>query len=174
MGERPSQSDRGVTAALVAYNLILSALAVYMLVSIWPAGGPTAQADTLFGFAFSLGDEARILWIVIIVGAIGSLVHSMTSLVSYVGSKKFVRSWTVWYLVRPIIGSSLALVFYFVFRGGLFAPTTEASGVNLFGVAALSGLVGMFSKEAVDKLAEVFRTMFKSEEDTKRPNKLQG
>jgi len=33
-------------------------------------------------------------------------------------------------------------------------------------------MVGMFSKEATDKLAEVFRTLFANNEDVKRQNKL--
>jgi uncharacterized membrane protein YgcG len=86
-----------------------------------------------------------------------------------------------WYLLRPFIGMMLALLFYFVFRGGFItAGATSDAGaaanfINPFGVAALAGLVGMFSKVATDKLNEVFTTLFRpSEGDSNRGDKLGG
>ena len=75
----------------------------------------------------------------------------------------------------------LALLFYFVFRGGFVTAGTNQGGdaaaafINPFGVAALAGLVGMFSKVAADKLNEVFLTMFKpaaEHGDANRDDKL--
>jgi hypothetical protein len=47
-------------------------------------------------------------------------------------------------------------------RGGLLAAQASADAVNPYGVAALAGLVGMFSKQATDKLREVFDTLFRT------------
>ena len=47
--------------------------------------------------------------------------------------------------------------------------------MNPFGIAALGGLAGMFSKQATDKLNEVFSTMFKTSSnsgDNNRSGKL--
>jgi hypothetical protein len=47
--------------------------------------------------------------------------------------------------------------------------------VNQYGVAALAALAGMFSKQATDKLDEIFTTMFKTSEqagDAQRSHKL--
>ena len=41
-----------------------------------------------------------------------------------------------------------------------------------FGVAAIAGMTGMFSKQATDKLREVFETLFGVKDD--RPDKLTG
>jgi hypothetical protein len=44
--------------------------------------------------------------------------------------------------------------------------------MNPFGIAAMAGLVGMFSKQAIDKLNEVFTSLFGSKGDEKRGDKL--
>lgn len=70
---------------------------------------------------------------------------------------------------------SLALVFYFVIRGGFLTTSGGAKDINPYGIAALAGLVGMFSKQATDKLSEVFGTLFRAaagEGDEKRSGSL--
>jgi hypothetical protein len=67
----------------------------------------------------------------------------------------------------PLIGAALALIFYLVFRGGFLTTASKSSDVNVYGLVAISGMVGMFSKQATNKLDEVFSTMFKSEKDDK-------
>ena len=59
------------------------------------------------------------------------------------------------------IGSSLALVMYFALRGGLFATNASAGDVNAYGIAALAGVAGLFSKQATAKLEEIFSTIFR-------------
>ena len=68
------------------------------------------------------------------------------------------------YLLLPFSSASLALVFYFVIRGGFFSPqvtptqnTLEA--VNPFGLAAIAAIIGLFSQQAVLKLKEVAETL---------------
>jgi hypothetical protein len=69
---------------------------------------------------------------------------------------------------------ALALIFYFAIRGGFIAPSAGASDMNPYGIAAMAALVGMFSKQATDKLNEVFTSLFGSKGDEKRGDKLQG
>ncbi len=133
----------------------------------------------LFGKKFKPPLETRLILLVLLAGAIGSYVHATSSFVDYLGNRTFISSWGWWYLLRPFIGMMLALLFYFVFRGGFVTAGTNQGGdaaasfINPFGVAALAGLVGMFSKAAADKLNEVFLTMFKPEQgDAKRSDKL--
>jgi hypothetical protein len=104
-------------------------------------------------------------------GIAGSFLHAAQSLSSYVGNASFKSSWTVWYLLRPWIGGILGLAIYFTFRAGLVAG---ASAVNPYGVVALGLLGGWFSKTTTDKLQEVFETLFKTDEDRKRRDKLQA
>ena len=100
--------------------------------------------------------------LVIVAGMLGSFVHGATSLADYIGNNKFNKRWTWFYLLRPSIGMSLALVFYFVIRGGFLTTSGGAKDINPYGIAALAGLVGMFSKQATDKLSEVFGTLFRA------------
>ena len=119
--------------------------------------------------------DERLLMLVIVAGMLGAFVHGATSLADYIGNNSFSKSWTWFYLLRPAIGMSLALVFYFVIRGGFLSTTGGAQDINPYGIAALSGLVGMFSKQATDKLSEVFATLFRSapgEGDAKRQHPL--
>ena len=119
--------------------------------------------------------DERLILLVIIAGMLGSFVHGATSLADFIGNSKFNKNWTWFYLLRPAIGMALALVFYFVIRGGFLTTSGGARDINPYGIAALAGLVGMFSKQATDKLSEVFSTLFraaKGEGDDKRSGSL--
>jgi hypothetical protein len=119
--------------------------------------------------------DERLILLVIVAGMLGSFVHGATSLADYLGCNNFNRNWTWFYVLRPAIGMALALVFYFVIRGGFLTTTGGAKDINPYGIAALAGLVGMFSKQATDKLGEVFGTLFRSapgEGDEKRKGAL--
>jgi IPT/TIG domain-containing protein len=106
---------------------------------------------------------------------LGSFIHGATSLADYMGNNRFSRRWTWFYVLRPVIGMALALVFYFVIRGGFLTTNVGPTDINPYGIAALAGLVGMFSKQATDKLSEVFTTLFRSGEgDQKRSDPLTG
>ena len=63
--------------------------------------------------------------------------------------------------MRLVVGVLLALLLYFVFRGGFFSGNSPSTAVNPYGIAALAGLAGLFSKQATDKLREVFETLFR-------------
>lgn len=128
-----------------------------------------------FGWCRRTSFDERLILLVIIAGILGSFVHGATSLADYIGNDNFNRSWTWFYLLRPAIGMSLALVFYFVVRGGFLTTSGGAKDINPYGIAALAGLVGMFSKQATDKLSEVFTTLFRAasgEGDDKRSGSL--
>lgn len=118
--------------------------------------------------------EVRLLLLAMIAGALGSFIHAGTSFADYVGNRKLSGNWVWWYLLRPFIGMTLALVFYFVVRGGFISPSAGGGDMNPFGIAAMAGLVGMFSKQAIDKLNEVFNSLFGSKGDDKRGEKLVG
>lgn len=157
------------------YLIILAVVVIYILIRILPiTNSASAQVNLFWFISFSMSAEVRLIIIAALAGALGSLIHSMTSFATYVGNKQFVTSWIWWFIHRPFIGMSLALIFYFVVRGGFFAIAAETQALSPFGVAGLSGLVGMFSKQAIDKLREVFETLFKTTEADKRKNKLEA
>lgn len=111
----------------------------------------------------------KLLWLILIVGALGACLHALTSLSEYVGNKSFEKSWTMWYLMRPFVGGILALLFFFVIRGG-FTDQIEADG--LYGVIAIAGLIGLFSKQALYKLSDIFDVLFQSGKEDNLKDKL--
>jgi hypothetical protein len=107
-----------------------------------------------------------------VAAALGSFVHVATSFATYIGNGKFDVRWLWWYVLRTPIGVALALVVYFAIRGGLLtASSLSTADINPFGIAALSGLVGLFSKQATDKLEETFKTLFRTAAETGDPTR---
>lgn len=151
---------------------LIVVVAIDILLSIWPADS-TAQAGSssvaiLWGaLAVSISPNDRMMLIAILMGIVGAMVHAMTSFADFVGNRRLARSWLPWYFLRPVIGSGLSLFFYVGFRAGLLTgSSTTSADINPFGIAAIGGLAGMFSKQATDKLSEVFSTMFKTSSAT--------
>jgi len=130
---------------------------------------PKPGKITAFGKEFEVWDEVRLLWIVILAGALGSLIHAMRSVYWYVGNRNLVRSWLAKYFVMPFTGSALAVMFYFVIRGGFFSPQSDFSQTSPFGFAALSAMVGLFSEQAVLKLKQVAETILSKPESGADP-----
>ncbi|MBA2704688.1 MAG: IPT/TIG domain-containing protein [Blastocatellia bacterium] len=174
---------------LGAFYVVTAFLLFYLLFKAWPPspwptdeqGKNMAAVITFFAryeslkFDVHTSLDERLLFLVIVAGALGSYIHAATSFADYVGNRKMASSWLWWYILRPFIGVALALVFYFVVRAGFL--TGGAGDVNPYGVATLGALAGMFSKQATDKLEEVFTTIFRpapGKGDAKRGDKLVG
>lgn len=115
---------------------------------------PTYAADPISG--------VRLLLLILLVGALGASLHGLTSLAEYVGNRDFETSWTTWYMLRPFVGAILAAVFYFVIRAGLFGEGGLQDPEDLYVVMALAGLIGLFSKQALYKLSELFTVLFRT------------
>ena len=181
--------------------LSFSFLVFYLLVATWPVlipdpsvsvpAGATPKVFTFKPFRlFALGPyswatDLRMLLTVILAGTIGSLIHTLTSFGDYVGNKRLGTSWMWWFVLRTPIGISLALVAYLILRGGLIAPTLHAPKdaedlqgatvlLNPYGIAAFAALAGMFSRQATDKLREVFETLFTAQRAVPRGEPLRG
>jgi hypothetical protein len=154
--------SKKVVCAIIVYIVVFALLLFYSIVLLWPTpttssdGDPTASPVTFLLWTFSITDESRMILIVAMAGSIGSLIHTFRSAIKYIGERKFVGSWVAFYILLPYIGAALGLVFYFVIRGGFFSPQATVQQTSPFGFAALSGLVGMFSEQAIGKLKHVF------------------
>jgi hypothetical protein len=168
--------------AIVFTALYLFAVATvdfYVLSKVFPGGPdpaiPAAQSGTvrLFFQTFTVSLELRQMWLAACAGILGNLIASLLSFASYVGNRKLITSWLTWYLLNPLVGGGIAVLFYFVYRAGLVTTGGPISGtVSAYGIAALAGLSGMFSKAAADKLKEVFDVAFRARENEKRADKL--
>lgn len=147
---------------IMAYLIIFSIFLLYSLVQFWPPPSPTEGSSlpvTFLLWTFSISDETRLLFIVAMAGALGGLVHGLRSFYWYVGNRALVWSWLAMYILLPFVGTTLGLVFYLVIRGGFFSPQATVQQTSPFGFAALAGLVGMFSEQAVLKLKQVAETL---------------
>ena len=164
----------GLAGVLVleAYFVGLGIVTAFVLFKIWPTADGIAPVALLGDrVAISTDPDARLILIAALSALLGSFVHSATSFATYLGNHKLLRAWVGWYVLRPVIGMALGLVFYFLLRAGL-VTTESAAAVNEFGVAAVSALAGMFSKQAADKLEEVFDGVLASHKDAGRADKL--
>ncbi|MFI7601434.1 IPT/TIG domain-containing protein [Actinoplanes sp. NPDC049681] len=155
-----------ITQLLGLGLVIMGTGLVYVLIVIWPAvtatGPGAAHRVHLFGVVtLELVPDAALLLLVVVSSALGGFVHAATSFATYVGNRALTLSWVWWYLLRIFIGGALAVIFYLAVRGGFLAAQADSGDVNPYGMAALAGLVGLFSKQATDKLEEVFTTLFR-------------
>lgn len=141
-----------------------------------PAG--TVLADTAAFLAQSAEtrlvlDQGELILAVMLAGGIGSYIHGVNSFVTYVGNRSFLNSWMPWYFLRPFMGVGMAVIFYVVVRGGVLVMSGGESKVDPYAMMTVAALAGMFSKQASDKLAEVFDTLFRSRADAERGDKLE-
>lgn len=98
-------------------------------------------------------------------GAVGGSVSTILAYLAHASEEKdFEAAYIPWYLARPLLGLLLGLISFFLIKGGLLAtiPQIADKDFNNFGLAGIGSLVGMFSKNAVEKLKEVFHTVFSS------------
>jgi len=169
---RPRRLEAVGRTLLGSYLVLLSILLAYLVYEVWPTAKPDPSGNipdtniTLFGdlIELTVSAELRLILLVMVVGALGSYVHAATSFANFMGNRRMELSWGWWYILRPFIGLSLALIFYFVIRAGLFSTGAKTGDISTFGIAAVSGLVGMFSKQAISKLKDLFDNLFKAEE----------
>lgn len=181
--------SRGAKIAVVGVFLFATpVLITLLLVEVWPVvekvadgqfkemAGATIHADVL-GFDANFTPDLSYLAMVILVGMLGSFIHTATSFATYVGNGTFGHSWIWWYALRPFTGAALALLLYFAVLGGLVSlsdatGSVSAGDINPYGIAAIAGLAGMFSKTVADKLQDVFEALFTSNRDAARGHKL--
>ena len=163
------------------YLILVFLWLIFELVEFWPIeiadpqnpGGPKIWHSEVKIIGFGLMEiphESRMLWIVLLSGSLGGMLHALQSFAGFVGSRRFVSSWLWWYILRPAVGAGLALFFYLALRGGLMATQAGVTDLSLFGFAAVGSLAGLFSEQATAKLKEIFDTLFKTEDS--RPDRL--
>ncbi|MGW4697483.1 hypothetical protein ACWEO1_34480 [Kitasatospora cineracea] len=184
----PQQQLSGWTLLLLGALLLAEAfVCMAVLISVWtplttltaehaPTGDPMPW--TVLGLGpWHLTSNTAMLLAVLAASGLGSFVHAATSFATYAGNRQLLPSWLPWYLLRTAIGGALALLVYFLLRGGLFANGTDGTATNPYGFAGIAGLCGLFSKQATDKLREVFDTVLTTKDgagDDERDDKIQA
>jgi hypothetical protein len=167
--EPPPTWKLRLVETFLAVLLITETVALVLaMVVLWPSphasnDGAAVAADTAAiqeGLPANLSPETELLLLVMTCGGLGATLHAIYSFCDYVGNRRFHLSWTVWYLGRLPVGMAVALVLYLTLRGGFTGFSSGVSDLNLYGVAGLAALTGMFSRQAVTKLSEIANTIF--------------
>ena len=109
--------------------------------------------------------EADMLRMIIYMGALGGLLHLTSSLAKYVGNRQLLRSWILYYWLMPVEGAALAPIVYLLLRVSVLGIPTNPSmnptaPLNYIGLYAFAGLTGLFSKQALEMLGQVFAVIF--------------
>jgi hypothetical protein len=157
--------------AIVGTSLVLATVVLMtQLVAIWTAVAsvtsiadprpPIPRVALLFGLGHTtFGADVVLITMVLMAGALGALVGVTRRFLYFAAREELTRRDEWSYLMRPLQGAMLALIVYFTLRGG-YLGQDQTAPVNPYGVAALSALVGLFTRHAVSKLTDVFDTLF--------------
>lgn len=154
------------TVLIGGYLTLTALLLLYTLFKFWTnqttpgeTGSNVAQIVFLF-WKVSISDENRLLLLVMLAGALGGIIHALRSLSWYIGNRALVMSWLPRYIIMPIVGSILSVLFYLVIRGGFFSTQASVEQTSPFMFVAVGGLVGMFAEQAIAKLRGISETIF--------------
>jgi hypothetical protein len=108
--------------------------------------------------------QKAVILMVVLLGALGGLIHLASSLTMYVGNRDLKRSWIIYYLLAPLQGAALAPLLYLLLTSAVLSPQyaggAGTENLNLTAIYAFAGLTGLFAKQAIEKLADVFATLF--------------
>jgi hypothetical protein len=181
LGSLDPPEDRYVTwFGTIVWALFLAALGIALisgLVNLWSVVDTPTPTDTetkvnfLWGlFDLEMTRETGLIALVLIAGALGSFVQASSAFVSFVGNGELKAGWVWWYGFRIFSGAVLALIVYLGIRGGLFGGQDATDEVNPYGTAGFAGLVGLFTKQALQKLQEVFETLFQTDKEFEAPD----
>ncbi len=158
----------GVILPIMTYLVLLALFLILGLVASWSAAAGNGARIHLVLFSIPLrSEELRIILIVLFSGALGGQIHALKSFYWYVGNRALVLSWMAMYLLLPLVGGILGLIFYLVIRGGFFATQTISPQSGVLSFAAVAALVGLFSEQALMKLKELATTLFSEAEKGK-------
>jgi hypothetical protein len=165
---------KGMQIALGAYVIAMFVAILYLMIKVWPLSTPGPDIVYFPWGQVQLPAEIRLMLIAVLAGALGAYVHLATSFADYSGNQRLMMSWGWWYLLRPFIGMALAEVVYLSLRGGLLSATgnNATNAISPYGVAAITALTGLFSRQATDKLQETFETLFRTQQKVERKDAL--
>jgi general stress protein 26 len=162
------RSDYFWKVLLIIYFVGLIAISIAAIIRIWnPAPEVTVQTTTN-NATITLGSpsikdlvasrENYLIIINALFGVLSGSTYGLSSIASWIATNKLERSWFLWYISRPVVGASLAIVFYLILRAGIIKdiPLTQ----NDYGFAAISYIAGLIATHAMKKIRDIFDTLF--------------
>lgn len=160
--------------ALGVCILIAGIANIALIISMWwiPFFAKTdtvIRFNTLFG---QLSQYQTTFLLVFLAGMQGAFLHMATSFGYHCKNGPLTKRSSWWYLLRMPIGGTLGLMVVGALITSVFSSNIEVKSLNIIGLLTISSLSGMFSKQAIDKLADVFDTMFAKRESDKSENTI--
>lgn len=154
------------SSLIAAYLILLSIILLVAIVQSWPSlGAQRGQVNPMLRtkfllWTFMISQEACLILIVILAGALGGLVRSLRSLAWYTGNKELKRSWLLLYILSPFVGATLATVTYLVIRGGFVSAGSTIQQPRVYVYAGIASIVGIASEPVALKLKQVAESLF--------------
>ncbi len=111
---------------------------------------------------------ASLLLLLALMGALGGMIHGISSFTTFVGNREFLPSWLWWYIFKPFLAALVAIVVFLVFRAGFGVGSFSLAGADCLRVAAFAGLIGLFHEPATLKLKDIFETLFTPRNDPRK------
>jgi hypothetical protein len=152
-----SSLEHRLIGAWLLAMLVATAVA---LLAVWPQAtdsqAPGYLAPYLPVLHLRMTSDVSLLLVAWLAGMLGGLIHAASTLAGRAGYRHLAAAWTLWYLTHPFLGGALAVLTIFAARGGLLtANSGTAQSVNLYGVAAIAGVAGLFTRKIMTRLENV-------------------
>lgn len=132
------------------WAVLAVAVISWMATKVWPYAP---------GISEEKKDEGKGLALVMILGAIGGFIRWMHTTIE-TGIPDDFWTWMFKSALTPLLSAALALIFCVTARAGFFNSTTKEG--NWFGIYALAGMTGLFSSEAINRLANAYKAILGS------------
>jgi hypothetical protein len=150
--------------ALLGVAIAFVVLTLYSLWEFWPTESilqsQAASPVHLFGIEKNVSVDVRLFAVVALTGALGGLLHSTRSFAWYVGHSSLKWRWVPYEILTLFTGAGLATILYVVIRGGIVSGKGSTADINAYGFAAIGGIVGLFSEQALEMLRRVASDFF--------------
>ena len=140
------------TVLLVAYSI------VFMVIP-----GLAIYVTHVQRSAWMLAGNGRLLLLAVLIGMAMGAVHSLASISAHAGKHDLGAAWRTYYACRPFTGGGIALVTCLILLsglGGFTVPPASEGGKRELVVLAWAALAGLYSQSALDKLKELFASIF--------------
>lgn len=155
---------------LALYLLVVGVPALLAAISQWSdvraltdndaATTAAERPNILLGLDWQIGNEELLLIFVASIGVFFACLAGLRAAATFLGTDQFDDHWWLWYLVRPLVGASIAIASYWTLRAGLLGEGSELQHLNTFGLAAIAAVSGLFARNLIDKLREFAGVLF--------------
>lgn len=148
--------------SLTVIMIFLSILMVYTLISFWPIDGE--ETVHYFFYTTDVSYQNMLMIAILMTGGLGAMISTMMAFINDTGNQQLDNKGFIWYLMRPFLGMLLAIIFYFIVRGGFITGDFSQENINEFAFLAMAALAGMFANKATNKLKELFDNLLSTRE----------